>query len=84
MTLTYGPNGQSRGICTIIFGKSNAAVEAAKQLDGIKIDNRPMKVEVVMSAKDAPAVAAPKSLADRMRLVSEASGWIKMQGANSY
>jgi THO complex subunit 4 len=66
--LTYGPNGQSRGICTIIFGRPNAAVEAAKQLDGIKIDNRPMKIEVILSAKDAPTVAGPKSLADRMSL----------------
>jgi hypothetical protein len=42
--LTYGPNGRSRGIATIIFRAGDAAPKAVKQLDGVKVDNRPMKV----------------------------------------
>lgn len=42
--LTYGPNGQSRGIATIVFNKPGSAVQAATQLNGVKVDNRPMKV----------------------------------------
>ncbi|KAF2202699.1 RNA-binding domain-containing protein [Delitschia confertaspora ATCC 74209] len=64
--MRYGPDGRSRGVCDITFVKPGAAVTAAKQLDGIKIDNRPMKVEVVFAAKEAPVVAAPKSLAERV------------------
>lgn len=42
--MTYGPNGQSRGIATIIFTNTQKAHEAATQLNGTKVDNRPMKV----------------------------------------
>ncbi len=44
MLLTYGPNGQSRGVATVIFAKHDSAVKAAKDLDGLKVDKRPMKV----------------------------------------
>lgn len=42
--LTYGPSGRSRGIATIIFNRPGSAAEAAKQLNGVKVDNRAMKV----------------------------------------
>lgn len=41
--LTYGPTGQSKGVATITFARSGGAIEAAKQLDGVKVDNRAMK-----------------------------------------
>jgi len=64
--LTYGPNGQSRGVSTIIFAKPGSAAEAAKALDGVKVDRRPMKIEVILSAKDAPPPVPAKSLSDRV------------------
>lgn len=42
--LTYGPNGVSRGIATIIFNKSASANDALVQLNGMLVDKRPMKV----------------------------------------
>lgn len=42
--LTYGPSGRSRGVATIIFRAGDAGQKAVKQLDGVKVDNRPMKV----------------------------------------
>lgn len=42
--LTYGPSGRSRGIATIIFGKPGSAADAASQLNGVKVDNKAMKV----------------------------------------
>jgi THO complex subunit 4 len=42
--LTYGPNGQSRGVATIIFTQTASAAKAAKELDGVSVDKRPMKV----------------------------------------
>ncbi len=42
--LTYGPNGRSRGNATIIFRTGDAGQKAVKQLDGVKVDSKPMKV----------------------------------------
>jgi THO complex subunit 4 len=64
--LVYGPNGQSRGIATVIFGTAAAAAKAVKELNGVKVDGKPMKVEVILDAKDAPAPTEPKKLADRI------------------
>lgn len=42
--ITYGPNGVSRGVATIIFSKPSAANEALLKLNGLLVDKRPMKV----------------------------------------
>jgi THO complex subunit 4 len=42
--LTYNQNGTSRGIASIIFAKSDTAAKAAKELNGLHVDGRPMKV----------------------------------------
>ena len=42
--LTYGPNGVSRGIATIIFSKPGHANNAFTQLNGLLVDQRPIKV----------------------------------------
>ncbi|KAF4540467.1 RNA recognition motif containing protein [Lasiodiplodia theobromae] len=65
--LTYGPNGQSRGVATVIFTKPNAAAEAAAAHNGLKVDNRPMRVEVILGASDVPPPAAPKPLGERVQ-----------------
>lgn len=44
--LTYGPNGTSRGIATIIFSKPGTANDAVVQLNGMLVDKRPMKVQL--------------------------------------
>lgn len=64
--LTYNQNGSSRGIASIIFAKADTAAKAAKELNGLLVDGRPMKIEVVFDASHAPAVPASKSLADRI------------------
>lgn len=42
--LTYGPSGRSRGTATIVFAKPGSAAQAARELNGVKVDNRAMKV----------------------------------------
>lgn len=42
--LTYGPSGRSRGTATIVFAKPESAAKAARELNGVKVDNRAMKV----------------------------------------
>lgn len=42
--LTYNQNGTSRGIASIIFTKPETAAKAAKELNGLLVDGRPMKV----------------------------------------
>ncbi|KAF2813314.1 RNA-binding domain-containing protein [Mytilinidion resinicola] len=64
--ITYGPNGVSRGIAAITFAKATAAAEAAKSLNGVKVDNRPMKIEVMVNPKDLPPAAPVKSFSERV------------------
>lgn len=60
----YGPNGRSLGSAIVIFHKPDHAAKAVKALDNIRIDNRLIRVEVLMSAAAAP-IAQP-SLAERV------------------
>ncbi|KAJ5587192.1 mRNA export protein mlo3 [Penicillium hispanicum] len=69
--LTYNQNGSSRGIASIIFGKADTAAKAAKDLNGLLVDGRPMKIEVVFDASHAPPVAAPKPLTERVAQKSQ-------------
>ncbi|KAI5858046.1 putative mRNA export protein mlo3 [Tricharina praecox] len=59
-TLTYGPTGQSRGVATVEFHKSEHATLAAQKYNGVEVDSRPMKVELVVDPN------APASFADRV------------------
>ncbi|KAF2145666.1 uncharacterized protein K452DRAFT_349138 [Aplosporella prunicola CBS 121167] len=65
--LAYGPNGQSRGVATVIFSKADAAAQAAANHNGLKVDNRPMRVEVLLGASDIPAPAPAKPLNERIQ-----------------
>lgn len=42
--LTYNQNGTSRGIASIVFSKPDTAGKAAKELNGLLVDGKPMKV----------------------------------------
>ncbi|KAI9828099.1 MAG: hypothetical protein M1832_003626 [Thelocarpon impressellum] len=64
--ITYGPNGTSRGIATVVFSKADGANKALKQLNGVLVDNRPIKIEVVLDASRAPAPAPIKGLSERV------------------
>jgi THO complex subunit 4 len=48
--MTYNQSGRSLGVATIIFSKADAAVKAAKDLNGMLVDKRPMKASLVPSA----------------------------------
>ena len=43
--LTFDASGNSRGVATIIFKKAGLANEAQAKLDGVKVDDRAMKVQ---------------------------------------
>ncbi|KAI0392543.1 RNA recognition domain-containing protein [Xylariaceae sp. FL0594] len=65
--LSYGPNSVSRGIATVTFLKADGASKAFNQLNGILVDGRPMKIEIVVSAaKAAEIMPAPKTLTERI------------------
>jgi THO complex subunit 4 len=42
--VTYNQNGTSRGIAALTFSKRDTAAKAAKDLNGLLVDGRPMKV----------------------------------------
>ncbi|KAF1946087.1 hypothetical protein EJ02DRAFT_336885 [Clathrospora elynae] len=62
----YGPNGRSIGSAMVIFNKHDQAAKATTALDGVKIDGRLVRVELLVSASKLPAAARPISLADRV------------------
>ncbi|KAK8087058.1 RNA recognition domain-containing protein [Apiospora phragmitis] len=64
--LSYGPNSMSRGIATVTFGSADGAQRAFKALNGLLVDNRPIKIEIVVSAANAAMLPAPKTLTDRI------------------
>ncbi|KAJ5178209.1 uncharacterized protein N7500_000908 [Penicillium coprophilum] len=64
--LTYNQNGTSRGIASIQFSRADTAVKATNELNGLLVDGRPMKIEVVYDASHVPAIPAPKPLTERI------------------
>ncbi|KAJ2985722.1 hypothetical protein NUW58_g5380 [Xylaria curta] len=65
--LSYGPGGVSRGIATVTFQKLDGASKAFAALNGILVDGRPIKIEIVVSAaKAAEIMPAPKTLTERI------------------
>ncbi|CEI70120.1 unnamed protein product [Fusarium venenatum] len=64
--LVYGPNSQSRGVANVTFHKSDGASNAFQKLNGLLVDNRPIKIEIVVGAAQADKVIpAAKTLAER-------------------
>ncbi|KAI0013217.1 RNA recognition domain-containing protein [Xylariaceae sp. FL0662B] len=65
--LSYGPNSVSRGIATVAFAKPDGATKAYNALNGLLVDNKPIKIEIVVSAaKAAEMVPATKTLTERI------------------
>ncbi|KAI1906805.1 RNA-binding RNA annealing protein [Ophidiomyces ophidiicola] len=64
--VTYNQNGTSRGIAAITFARPETAAKAAKELNGLLIDKRPIKIEVVVDAARAPAVPPVRPLGERV------------------
>ncbi|KJY01958.1 RNA annealing protein [Zymoseptoria brevis] len=64
VVLNYGPTGRSRGSAVVSFNSANAGAKAVA-LDGTKVDGRPLRIEILVSAKAVRNVA-PKSLQDRV------------------
>ncbi|KAF9253301.1 hypothetical protein DTO013E5_311 [Penicillium roqueforti] len=64
--LTYNQNGTSRGIASIQFNRADTAAKATKELNGLLVDGRPMKIEVVYDASHVPVIPASKPLTERI------------------
>jgi len=64
--IRYNQHGTSRGIADISFFKADSAAKAAKDLNGMLVDKKPMTIEVVMDASTVPEAHAPRSLSDRV------------------
>ncbi|KOS22317.1 mRNA export protein mlo3 [Escovopsis weberi] len=64
--LVYGPNSQSRGIANVTFQRADGASKALQNLNGLLVDGRPIKIEIVFSAAQADKIILPvKTLAER-------------------
>ena len=82
--LTFDAGGNSRGVATIIFKKAGLANEAQAKLDGVKVDDRAMKVRTLRLNKEISGIithdqievvldpkkpVASKALSERISLV---------------
>ncbi|KAF7854584.1 hypothetical protein EAF04_010393 [Stromatinia cepivora] len=66
--LVYGPNGASRGEANITFHRPGDAAAAVSKLNGVKVDNRSLRVQLLVDAQAAAAFEekAAKRLMDRI------------------
>jgi len=64
--ISYGPGGVSRGIATITFVRGEGATKAVEALNGLLVDNKPMKIDVLLDARRAAAIPPPKGLSERI------------------
>ncbi|KAI9658209.1 MAG: hypothetical protein M1829_006813 [Trizodia sp. TS-e1964] len=64
--VTYGPNGVSRGIATVIFSRADGASNAVSKLNNLLVDGKPIKIEVVLDAARAPPPPKVKTLSERI------------------
>jgi len=64
--LSYGPGGNSRGIANITFVHADSATKAVKECNGIPVDGRPIKVELILDATAAQSIPPPKGLSERI------------------
>lgn len=66
--LSYGPGGVSRGAATVTFNQPDGATKAFNALNGLLVDSRPIKIEIIVSAAKAAEIAPPakKTLTERI------------------
>ncbi|KAH8677339.1 hypothetical protein BX600DRAFT_430690 [Xylariales sp. PMI_506] len=65
--LSYGPGGTSRGIATVIFSKADGASKAFAKLNGLLVDGKPIKIEIIVGGNKAAEIAPPaKTLTERI------------------
>ncbi|KAF2637940.1 RNA-binding domain-containing protein [Massarina eburnea CBS 473.64] len=67
VTVQYGANGRSLGTATVTFSRQDQAAKATAALQGVKIDTRPIRVEMLVSAANvAASTGRANNLADRV------------------
>ncbi|KAG9239199.1 putative mRNA export protein mlo3 [Amylocarpus encephaloides] len=64
--VSYGPGGVSRGIATIFFSRPESAVKAVETQNGVMVDGKSMKIDVILDARRAATIPQPKTLGDRI------------------
>ncbi|XMA09402.1 hypothetical protein WAI453_002193 [Rhynchosporium graminicola] len=64
--ISYGPGGQSRGVANIIFHRFDSATKAVSTCNGIPVDGKPIKVELILDGQRAKAIPPPKGLSERI------------------
>ncbi|KAK4122699.1 hypothetical protein N657DRAFT_598414 [Parathielavia appendiculata] len=82
--LSYGPGGVSRGIAHVTFHHADGASKAFSTLNGLLIDNKPVKVEVVVSS--AELIPQPKPLSQRIaqpKAQPKSAATVKQNGAGA-
>ena len=66
MTVVYDSNGRNQGTAFAQFPKPEHAAEAVAKMNGVKIDGKTLRMELMVDAKNIAPTVPKKSLADRM------------------
>merc|ERR1712000_726626 len=64
--LSYGPQGQSRGVANITSHRFDNATKAVSTCNGIPVDGKPIKVELILDGTRAKEIPPPKGLSERI------------------
>ncbi|KIY03932.1 uncharacterized protein Z520_00624 [Fonsecaea multimorphosa CBS 102226] len=81
VSLQYNQNGQSRGIADIIFSKPDSAAKAAKDLNGMLVDKRPMKASTTtIRTIDGPLLTSTRLNANPKAQPKSATATKKVTG----
>ena len=57
--LNFDQNGRSKGTAEVIFADRQAATQAIKSYNGVKLDGKPLRIELVGGAPGAAAECSP-------------------------
>ena len=72
--LNYNAEGKSKGVATVIFHKAGDAAKAFAEYNNRTLDNRPMKVELIVNPESANFKAVPAPTAPRRGGIQKAGG----------
>lgn len=64
--LNYSARGVSRGVAIVTFPKQEYCRKALDKISVMKVDNKPLAVDIIVDAAHAPPAEPSKSLSDRI------------------
>ncbi|KAJ3251680.1 hypothetical protein HK103_002203 [Boothiomyces macroporosus] len=78
--LNYNAEGKSKGVATVIFAKSGDASKAYNEYHNRPLDNKPMKIELIINPNSAKIASIAQAQPQRGGLQKKRGGLQKKRG----